>query len=167
MEIKLKSDPAWQVRSIEGGWLVQEADSFDLSNTKVVTQKPVSEDKKRLASFAMLAVKNLKSNAIALARQEGPEFDLMTMGSGQTNRVDCIEKLITSRLEDKGIKDVSEVVLASDAFFPFPDSVQVAAKLGVKYIIQPGGSVKDGDVIAEADKLGISMLFTGRRHFLH
>ncbi|KYG65924.1 bifunctional phosphoribosylaminoimidazolecarboxamide formyltransferase/inosine monophosphate cyclohydrolase [Bdellovibrio bacteriovorus] len=167
MEVKLKSEPAWQVRSIEGGWLVQEADTFDLSNTKVVTKNPVSEDKKRLASFAMLAVKNLKSNAIALARQEGPEFDLMTMGSGQTNRVDCIEKLITSRLTDKGIKDVSEVVLASDAFFPFPDSVQVAAKLGVKCIIQPGGSVKDNDVIAEADKLGISMLFTGRRHFLH
>lgn len=167
MEIKLTSNPSWQVRSMDGGWLVQEADTFDLSQTKVVTKNSVSEDKKRLASFAMLAAKNLKSNAIALARQEGTEFDLLTMGSGQTNRVDCIEKLITSRLADKGIKDLSEVVLASDAFFPFPDSVQVAAKLGVKYIIQPGGSVKDNDVIAEADKLGISMLFTGRRHFLH
>lgn len=167
MEVDLKTKTAWQVRAIEGGLLMQEQDSFDLSQMKVVTQTQVAEDKKRLAGFAMLAVKNLKSNAIALCRQQGPEFELLTMGSGQTNRVDCIEKLITPRLQDKGITDLSEVVLASDAFFPFPDSVQVSAKLGVKCIIQPGGSVKDKDVIAEADRLGIAMLFTGRRHFLH
>lgn len=167
MEISLETNPPWQVRSIEGGLLVQEQDSFDLSNTKVVTKQTFANEKQTLAKFAMLAVKNLKSNAIALCRQEGPEFELLAMGSGQTNRIDCIEKLITSRLEDKGIKDVSETVLASDAFFPFADSVQVAAKLGVKYIIQPGGSIKDNEVIAEADKLGIAMMFTGRRHFLH
>ncbi|WII73223.1 bifunctional phosphoribosylaminoimidazolecarboxamide formyltransferase/IMP cyclohydrolase [Bdellovibrio sp. 22V] len=167
MEVSLKATPAWQARSIEGGLLVQEPDSFDLSDLKTVTKNPVAPEKEKLAAFAMLAVKNLKSNAIALCAQEGPEFELLTMGSGQTNRIDCIEKLITSRLHDKGIFDLSQVVLASDAFFPFPDSVQVAAKLGVKYIIQPGGSVKDHDVINEADKLGIAMMFTGRRHFLH
>nr|WP_295906182.1 bifunctional phosphoribosylaminoimidazolecarboxamide formyltransferase/IMP cyclohydrolase [uncultured Bdellovibrio sp.] len=167
MELNLQTKPSWNVRSIEGGLLVQEQDTFDLSQSKVVTKNNFAEDKKHLAGFAMLAVKNLKSNAIALCRQEGPEFELLTMGSGQTNRIDCIEKLITSRLQDKNIKDVSDVVLASDAFFPFADSVQVAAKLGVKYIVQPGGSVKDNEVIAEADKLGIAMMFTGRRHFLH
>lgn len=167
MEVSLQTKNAWQVRSIEGGMLVQEQDSFDFANSKVVTKNNFAEDKKKLAGFAMLAVKNLKSNAIALCHQEGPEFELLTMGSGQTNRIDCIEKLITSRLQDKGVKDVSEVVLASDAFFPFADSVQVAAKLGVKYIVQPGGSVKDSEVIAEADKLGVAMMFTGRRHFLH
>ncbi|MEN0057316.1 MAG: bifunctional phosphoribosylaminoimidazolecarboxamide formyltransferase/IMP cyclohydrolase [Bdellovibrio sp.] len=169
MEVNLQSQPAWQVRAIEGGLLVQEQDTFDLSAMKVVTQKSFSSEQQRLASFAMLAVKNLKSNAIALCRHEGPEFELLTMGSGQTNRVDCIEKLITSRLQDKGVStsQTAEVVLASDAFFPFADSVQVAARLGVKYIVQPGGSVKDGEVIAEADRLGVAMAFTGRRHFLH
>ncbi|XGC80115.1 bifunctional phosphoribosylaminoimidazolecarboxamide formyltransferase/IMP cyclohydrolase [Bdellovibrio bacteriovorus] len=167
MEIGVQAKNSWQIRSIEGGLLVQQQDTFDLSNMKVVTAKTFADDKKRLASFAMLAVKNLKSNAIAICSQDGPEFELTTMGSGQTNRIDCIEKLITSRLEDKKISDVSEVVLASDAFFPFADSVQVAAKLGVKYIIQPGGSVKDSEVIAEADRLGVAMMFTGRRHFLH
>lgn len=167
MEVSLEANPNWQVRSIDGGVLIQEQDSFDLSHTNVVTKQPFTADKQKLAGFAMLAVKNLKSNAIALCKQDGPEFELVTMGSGQTNRVDCIEKLITPRLADKGVTDVSQFVLASDAFFPFPDSVQVAAKLGVKYIIQPGGSVKDNDVIAEADNLGIAMMFTGRRHFLH
>lgn len=167
LEVSLQSQSAWQVRSIEGGMLMQEQDSFDLSHTKVVTTNNFSAEKQKLAGFAMLAVKNLKSNAIALCQQEGPEFELLTMGSGQTNRIDCIEKLITSRLADKGINDVSQVVLASDAFFPFADSVQVAAKLGVKYIIQPGGSVKDNEVIAEANKLDVAMMFTNRRHFLH
>lgn len=167
MEVNLATSKSWQARSIEGGLLMQESDSFDLTNMKVVTQKTFAEDKQRLAGFAMLAVKNLKSNAIALCRQQGPEFELLTMGSGQTNRIDCIEKLITSRLADKGIQDLSEVVLASDAFFPFSDSVQVAAKLGVKHIIQPGGSVKDPEVIAEANHLGLAMIFTHRRHFLH
>lgn len=167
MEVSLQATPSWQVRSIEGGLLMQESDSLDLSQSRVVTQKTFSTEKQKLAGFAMLAVKNLKSNAIALCRQEGPEFELLTMGSGQTNRIDCIEKLITSRLQDKKVHDVSEVVLASDAFFPFADSVEAAANLGVKYIVQPGGSVKDADVIAAADKLGIAMMFTGRRHFLH
>lgn len=167
MEVKLESQAAWQVRAIEGGLLVQEQDSFNLTNLKVVTTKGFAPEKEKLAAFAMLSVKNLKSNAIALCRQEGPEFELLTMGSGQTNRIDCIEKLITSRLADKGITDLSEVVLASDAFFPFADSIQAAAKLGVKYIIQPGGSMKDNDVIAEANRLDLAMMFTGRRHFLH
>jgi AICAR transformylase/IMP cyclohydrolase PurH (only IMP cyclohydrolase domain in Aful) len=167
MEVKLETTPAWQYRSIEGGMLVQQSDGPDLSAAKVVTKRPFDESTKKLAGFAMLAVKNLKSNAIALCREHNGEFELLTMGSGQTNRIDCIEKLITSRLADKGIKDLSGVVLASDAFFPFGDSVQAAAKLGVKYIIQPGGSVKDNEVIAEADKLEVAMMFTGRRHFLH
>lgn len=167
LEVSLGSRAAPQIRSVEGGLLVQEPDEFDLSGMKTVTRKQVSSAQGRLAAFAMLAVKNLKSNAIALCRQEGPEFELLTMGAGQTNRVDCIEKLIASRLKDKDITDVSDTVLASDAFFPFPDSVQAAAKLGVQCIIQPGGSVKDAEVIAEADRLGIAMILTGRRHFLH
>lgn len=167
LEIQLKGSSGTHIRSIEGGMLLQESDSFDFSQNRVVTKNNFAEEKKRLAEFAMIAVKNLKSNAIAICRQEGPEFELVTMGSGQTNRIDCIEKLITSRLKEKGIETLADTVLASDAFFPFADSVQAASTLGVKYIVQPGGSVKDNEVIAEADKLGIAMMFTGRRHFLH
>ncbi len=167
MELSLAPSTSMQVRSIDGGWLIQDQDIFDLSQMKIVTKSSFSSDKQKLAAFAMLAVKNLKSNAIALGAQQGSEFELLTMGSGQTNRIDCIEKLITSRLADKGVAKTDDLVLASDAFFPFPDSVQAAHKLGVKYIIQPGGSIKDADVIAEADKLGVAMIFTGRRHFLH
>lgn len=167
LEINLRGAKTPQVRSIEGGLLIQSADEFSFVNSQVVTQKPFAPNQKKLAEFAMIAVKNLKSNAIALCRQDGPEFELLTMGSGQTNRIDCIEKLIAGRLAEKAVIDVGDTVMASDAFFPFADSVQVAAKLGVKFIIQPGGSIKDSEVIAEADKLGIAMMFTGRRHFLH
>lgn len=118
-----------------------------------------------------MCVKNLKSNAIAICAQHGGdngnEFEMVTLGSGQTNRVDCIEKLVIPRLHDKGVKDVSEMVLASDAFFPFPDSIEVCSKVGIKYVVQPGGSIKDFEVIAEADRRNISMIFTGQRHFLH
>jgi phosphoribosylaminoimidazolecarboxamide formyltransferase/IMP cyclohydrolase len=167
MEVKLQTTPGWQYRTIEGGMLVQESDSSDLTQMKTVTRATFDTDKENLAAFAMLAVKNLKSNAIALCAQNGSEFELLTMGSGQTNRIDCIEKLITSRLKDKGVTDTSQLVLASDAFFPFGDSVTAAASLGVRYIVQPGGSIKDNEVIAEADRLNIAMMFTGRRHFLH
>lgn len=167
LEVKLEALSTWQYRSVEGGMLVQQTDGLDLNQSKVVSKKTFAADKARLAEFAMLAVKNLKSNAIALCRQQGAEFELLTMGSGQTNRIDCIEKLITSRLVEKGFTDLSDVVLASDAFFPFGDSVTAAAKLGVRYIVQPGGSVKDSEVIAEADRLEVAMMFTGRRHFLH
>ena len=167
MEITLAPTNSMQVRSIDGGWLIQDQDTFDLGQMKVVTQKTFSDEKMKLAGFAMLAVKNLKSNAIAICAQQGQEFELVTMGSGQTNRIDCIEMLIKSRLADKGIQETAELVLASDAFFPFADSIQAADKLGVKYIIQPGGSMKDAEVVAEADRLGIGMITTQRRHFLH
>ncbi|MFS4458180.1 bifunctional phosphoribosylaminoimidazolecarboxamide formyltransferase/IMP cyclohydrolase [Bdellovibrio sp. HCB2-146] len=167
VEIDLTPKKSIQVRSIEGGVLLQDKDQFSTEGFKVVTDKTFPIEKEKLAAFAMLCVKNLKSNAIALCRQEGSEFEMVTLGTGQTNRIDCIEKLVIPRLQDKGIKDVSQMVLASDAFFPFPDSIEVAAKVGVKYLVQPGGSVKDPEVIAEANKRGLAMMFTGRRHFLH
>ncbi len=160
-------ETAQQIRSIDGGVLLQDKDSFAFEKMQTVTDKKFSHEKEKLAAFAMLCVKNLKSNAIALCRQQGSDLDMVTLGSGQTNRIDCIEKLIIPRLADKDIHDVSEMVLASDAFFPFADSVEVAAKVGVKYVVQPGGSVKDSEVIAEANRRGLAMMFTGRRHFLH
>jgi phosphoribosylaminoimidazolecarboxamide formyltransferase/IMP cyclohydrolase len=165
--INLEKKSSWQVRTIEGGALVQEKDSFSTASFTPVTTNAFPADKQKLAAFAFLCVKNLKSNAIAICAQRGSEFEMVTLGSGQTNRVDCIEKLVIPRLKEKNVTDASDMVLASDAFFPFPDSIEVASKVGVKYIVQPGGSIKDQDVIAEANKRDISMIFTGRRHFLH
>lgn len=167
VEFDLKKENAWQIRSVEGGALLQQKDTFSTADFKTVTTTSFPQEKQKLAAFAFLCVKNLKSNAIAVCAQNGSEFEMVTLGSGQTNRVDCIEKLVIPRLQDKGIKDASQMILASDAFFPFADSIEVAAKVGVKYIVQPGGSIKDQEVIAEADKQGIAMMFTGRRHFLH
>ncbi|QDK38832.1 bifunctional phosphoribosylaminoimidazolecarboxamide formyltransferase/IMP cyclohydrolase [Bdellovibrio sp. NC01] len=167
VELDLKKENAWQIRSLEGGALLQQKDTFSTADFKTVTHTSFPQEKQKLAAFAFLCVKNLKSNAIAVCAQNGSEFEMVTLGSGQTNRVDCIEKLVIPRLQDKGIKDASQMVLASDAFFPFADSIEIAAKVGVKYIVQPGGSIKDQEVIAEADKQGIAMMFTGRRHFLH
>lgn len=163
----LQETPNWQIRSIEGGALLQQKDRFSTEHFKTVTQATIPEMKQKLAAFAFLCVKNLKSNAIAVCAQNGSEFEMVTLGSGQTNRVDCIEKLVIPRLKEKGISDASQMVLASDAFFPFPDSIEIASKVGVKYIVQPGGSIKDNDVIAEANKRNMAMVFTGERHFLH
>lgn len=157
------------VRSVEGGLLVQDKDQFKSIELKSVTNTPIPPNMTAVAEFSFLCVKNLKSNAIALAKRIDTDdsFELLTMGSGQTNRIDCIEKLIRSRLDDKKITKLDQVVLASDAFFPFADSVQAAAALGVGFIVQPGGSIKDNEVIAEANQKKIAMAFTGKRHFLH
>ena len=106
------------------------------------------------------------------------------MGAGQPNRVDSLRKLAATKAREN-LKDLygaenskkpfeeylkeamGEVVLASDAFFPFSDTVTYAAELGIRYIVQPGGSVRDKEVIEEANRLGVSMVFTGMRHFLH
>ncbi|HEX7675135.1 MAG TPA: bifunctional phosphoribosylaminoimidazolecarboxamide formyltransferase/IMP cyclohydrolase [Bdellovibrio sp.] len=167
VEVDLKKQSTWQVRTIEGGALLQQQDTFSTEHFKTVTERTLPKEKEKLAAFAFLCVKNLKSNAIAVCAQKNNEFEMVTLGSGQTNRVDCIEKLVIPRLKDKGVQNASEMVLASDAFFPFADSIEIASKVGVKYIVQPGGSIKDNEVIAEANRREMAMIFTGQRHFLH
>ena len=127
------------------------------SNTKV---KPDSNDINDLL-FAMKVAKHVKSNAIVIARDE------MTLGigAGQMSRVISTKIAFMKAKEEK--LDVKDCVLASDAFFPFRDNIDIAANEGVKHIIQPGGSVKDDEVIAAADEHGISMTMTGYRHFKH
>jgi phosphoribosylaminoimidazolecarboxamide formyltransferase/IMP cyclohydrolase len=109
----------------------------------------------------------LKSNGIALVRQtESGCLDLVGAGMGQPNRVDCIRLLAGPRYLGKKINS-AEIILASDAFFPFADNVEEAFKLGIKKIVQPGGSIRDQEVIDAANRLGVAMAFTGRRHFRH
>ncbi|MEE9248256.1 MAG: bifunctional phosphoribosylaminoimidazolecarboxamide formyltransferase/IMP cyclohydrolase, partial [Dehalococcoidia bacterium] len=147
-------------RPVGGGVLLQTPDSIaeDPSRWKIVTKrKPTTEELRDLA-FAWRAVKHVKSNAIVLAKERA----VVGMGAGQPNRVTSVHLAIRAAGERaKGS------VLASDAFFPFADNVELAAEGGVTAVVQPGGSIRDKEVIAAADARGLAMLFTGIRHFKH
>ncbi len=156
---------AFDYRRIRGGFLLQEWDKDEVNedSLKVVTQvKPTEEDIRTLL-FAWKVVKNVKSNAIVLAKSSGDGvFATVGIGAGQASRVDSV--IIACRKAGERAKGS---VLASDAFFPKPDSIEVAAQNGIRAIIQPGGSIRDEEVIKKANELGIPMLFTGQRHFRH
>jgi len=160
LELPLEVAGGLQIRTVAGGFVVQESDrdKLDMDKLQVVTQKePTAEQLKELA-FARKVVKHIKSNAIVVAR------DGMTLGvgAGQMNRVGSAR----IALESAGEK-AHGAVMASDAFFPFKDTVELAAQYGITAIIQPGGSVRDQESIDECDKNGIAMVFTGIRHFKH
>jgi phosphoribosylaminoimidazolecarboxamide formyltransferase/IMP cyclohydrolase len=108
--------------------------------------------------FAWKVAKHVKSNAIVFAR----DGSTVGLGAGQMSRVDSVKLAVM-----KAQSSLRGTVVASDAFFPFPDGVEEAARAGATAVIQPGGSVRDADVIAAADRLGLAMVFTGMRHFLH
>jgi phosphoribosylaminoimidazolecarboxamide formyltransferase/IMP cyclohydrolase len=154
----------WEVRSVRGGLLLQEPDAVTESEAewRVVTQRAPEEWEKRALSFAWKAVAAVRSNAIVLARLEGKGAALVGVGAGQMSRVDAVRIAVW-----KAGERARGAVLASDAFFPFPDGLEVAAEAGVTAVVQPGGSLRDEEVIAAADRLGLAMLFTGRRHFRH
>ena len=147
-------------RYIDGGMLVQDADVLlDPENEwKVVTQKTPTDQQLADLRFAWSIVRHVKSNAIAIAK----DAMLLGVGAGQMSRVDSVDIAI-----QKAGQRIAGAVLASDAFFPFPDSIHKAAAAGIAAIIQPGGSVKDADVIAACNEHGLPMIFTGRRHFKH
>lgn len=154
------------VFSVSGGILVQEEDDGLDVEFKSVTARSFDPAWERLAHFGVMAVKHLRSNAIALVHQTDDGFlHLVAAGMGQPNRVDCIRLLVAQRLERK--IPAKECLLVSDAFFPFADNVEEAVKLGITRIVQPGGSMRDEETIAAADRLGIAMAFSGRRHFRH
>ena len=149
-----------EVKTVEGGFLVQTRDSEgdDPSTWRCVTKRSPSEEEMNDLAFAWKAAKHVKSNAIVLARDGA----LVGMGAGQPNRVNSVHLALRAAGERaKGS------ALASDAFFPFADNVEMAAAGGVEAVVQPGGSVRDDEVIQAADALGMAMLFTGMRHFKH
>jgi phosphoribosylaminoimidazolecarboxamide formyltransferase/IMP cyclohydrolase len=172
-------------RKLVGGILEMDRDLPVWERFHVVTRKLFDGRKKALAEFAYQACKHTKSNAIVLAREYRPGFfQVMGMGAGQPNRVDSLRKLaVTKAAENLQIEyDVlkpgipfqdycrnafAEMVLASDAFFPFDDTVRAAAEYGIRYVIQPGGSKRDDDSIRACDELGMAMSFAGYRHFRH
>ncbi len=156
---------SWDFKRIRGGFLVQERShpdaATDESAWKIVTKRKPTEMEWSDLRFAWAAVGSAKSNAILLARGEAA----IGIGAGQMSRVDA-SFLAVHKARQQG-HDPAGAVLASDAFFPFPDGVEEAARAGVRAIIQPGGSLKDAEVIAVADQHGVAMVFTGMRQFRH
>ena len=155
-------------RSISGGMLVQDEDEGLDLQFEAVTNKVFEEDKISLAKFGITACKHLKSNAIAIVTEnENGSFWLTGAGMGQPNRLDSLRHLTMPRFEMKEGLKIENSVLISDAFFPFRDSIEAANEYGVKYIVEPGGSIRDSEVIEACNEFGIAMAFTGRRHFKH
>ena len=154
------SKQKWTLKNVSGGMLVQEADVRPLSDAdlKVVTKHPPTPEQKRALLFGWKVCKHVKSNAIVYVR----DGQTVGVGAGQMSRVDsCKIGAMKAQLPLKG------TVAASDAFFPFPDGVEEIARVGATAIIQPGGSVRDQEVIEAADRHGMAMIFTGVRHFRH
>ncbi len=152
----LKTD----IKKVAGGVLIQTKDTYELKpdDFKVVTKKAPSDEEIAALLFANKVVKHVMSNAVVMAR--GTE--VVAVGAGQMSRVDSV------RIAGiKGGDRIRGSVMASDAFFPFADAMEEAVELGVVAFSQPGGSVKDEEIIARADELGVSMVFTGRRYFRH
>lgn len=155
-------------RSVNGAMLVQDEDEGLDPEYKLVTKKSFSEKQLDLAKFGTQACKHLKSNAIALVSQNADgSYWLTGAGMGQPNRLDSLRWLTIPRFEQKENLNIQESVLISDAFFPFKDSIEVANEYKIKYIVEPGGSIRDEEVIAACDEFGIAMVFTGVRHFKH
>ncbi len=156
----LTVEPLYELRSVNAGVLRQSIDLGDPPGTewKVVTGRAPTRVEFQTLQFAWKACQHVKSNAIVFAQGEAT----VGIGGGQPNRVDCV-RIAATRAGEKS----KGAVMASDAFFPFPDSIEVAARAGITAIIAPGGSMRDEDAIATANGLNIAMVFTGVRHFRH
>lgn len=162
--LKLSGDyrlPNQELRQISGGMLAQEPDDFkklDDSKWQLVSGQAANEETLADLKFAWRAVRSVKSNAILLATNQAA----VGIGMGQVNRLDSC-RLAVARAGDRARNSVA----ASDAFFPFADGLAVLIEAGVKAVVQPGGSVRDEEVIAAAQSAGLTMYFTGERHFFH
>jgi phosphoribosylaminoimidazolecarboxamide formyltransferase/IMP cyclohydrolase len=157
---KRREGKTLEFQHISSGMLVQTADDHKLDplNLKTVTERQPTDEELRSLLFAWIVCKHTKSNAIVYAR----DGQTVGVGAGQMSRVDSV-KIGAMRAQ----LPVAGSVLASDAFFPFRDGIDEAARHGITAVIQPGGSVRDEEVIAAANEHGLAMVFTGVRHFKH
>ena len=152
--------PVLQTKQVSGGLLVQDADTGHVmeADLKIVTSRPPTPEERASLLFAWRICKHVKSNAIVYAK----DGQTIGVGAGQMSRVDAARFGAM-----KAVLPLAGCVAASDAFFPFPDGLETVVEAGATAVIQPGGSVKDAEVIAAADRLGVAMVFTGMRHFRH
>ncbi len=151
-------EDAVELRGVRGGILLQERDPGDQTDWRVVTARAPNDEELESLRFAWRAVAHVKSNAILLARGSAA----VGIGGGLPSRVDAVRLAVT-----KAGSRAEGAVMASDAFFPFPDGLEVAAEAGVSAVVQPGGSLRDDAVVEVADRLGLTMCLTGVRHFRH
>jgi phosphoribosylaminoimidazolecarboxamide formyltransferase / IMP cyclohydrolase len=156
--------PARTLKQVSGGFLMQDADHHRIaeSDLRVVTQRSPSAEEMRALRFAWSVCKHVKSNAIVYARFSDGFGQTVGIGAGQMSRVDAARFGAM-----KAVLPLAGTVAASDAFFPFPDGLETVAQAGATAVIQPGGSVRDAEVIEAANRLGVAMVFTGVRHFRH
>jgi len=189
LQVRLDAVSPCHYRSISGGMLVQTPKKDLFSSLErylqplvsgegkigVATKRQPKRGQEGLFHFAIAAVQSVKSNAIVLVREYEPSFyQLIGAGGGQPNRVDSLQRLAIPKaienLKKEGSDlqhELGQLVLASDGFFPFADSITAAAELGIQIVLQPGGSVRDEEVIQEADRRDLCMIFTGQRYFNH
>lgn len=163
IKVSLDGGATYEYRSVEGGMLVQEIDRgvSNVREAQVMSQRKPSEQELRDLDFVWRVCAHVKSNAIVLAKDRM----LLGTGAGQMSRIDAAEVALSKALFHR--HDLSGAVAASDAFFPFPDTLEVLANRGVRAIVAPSGSKADKEVIAAADRLAVSLLFVGDRHFRH
>ena len=152
------------LKQVSGGLLVQDADRLRITEAelKIVTDRKPTPEEMRALLFAWSVCKHVKSNAIVYARFSDGHGQTVGIGAGQMSRVDAARFGAM-----KAVLPLAGTVAASDAFFPFPDGLETIAEAGATAVIQPGGSVRDAEVIEAADRLGVAMAFTGVRHFRH
>ena len=164
-DIETKNKGQFDIKKVSGGILIQQCDDelFNKDELKVVTKKAPTEEEMKDLVFTMKIVKHTKSNGIAI----GKAGQSVGIGPGQVNRIWACKQAIEHGTENLGADVVKGAVLASDAFFPFPDCVEECHKAGITAIIQPGGSIREQESIDACDKYGIAMIFTNMRHFKH
>lgn len=162
LRVEGPADDGIVVRSIDGGFLLQQTDlGWDGEEREVVTERAPSDQEFEALELAWRVVKHVGSNAIVV----GGPAQILGIGAGQMSRVDAA-KIAVSKANEMG-HDLSGSVAGSDAFFPFPDGVEALHEAGVRAVIQPGGSIRDSEVIEACDRLGVAMVLTRRRHFRH
>jgi phosphoribosylaminoimidazolecarboxamide formyltransferase/IMP cyclohydrolase len=178
-ELNGKKDERFVYKHVIGAMLKQERDLLECEKWETVTKAEFPSNKMPLARFAWKVCKHIKSNAIVLAQEYSNGcYRVIGMGAGQPNRVDSLRKLAITKARENLCQELnkneqelkeefSNFVLASDAFFPFTDAIEEAYKSGIKYIVEPGGSKRDNEVIDACNKYDIAMIFTGTRHFRH
>jgi phosphoribosylaminoimidazolecarboxamide formyltransferase/IMP cyclohydrolase len=164
LRLVLGQAPKWETKPVSGGLLIQERDGFqargdDVANWQLAAGPAADADTLKDLAFAWKACRAVKSNAILLASDEAS----VGVGMGQVNRVDSAMLAVQRAGEDRA----KGAVAASDAFFPFADGLEVLINAGVKAVVEPGGSVRDADVVAAAQAAGLTLYFTGARHFFH
>lgn len=164
--LKAEGAKEWTMRSINGGLLWQEEDEKLSVDFNFATQRKFDETKTNVSKFGLIVNKYLKSNCLMLADYRDGAYQILASGVGQPNRLECLSLLMGPRLKARGL-EVKEAILVSDAFFPFKDSIEAAHEWGIQYIVQPGGSIKDQEVIDACNSFNMAMALTGERHFRH